>query len=264
MPKRAGMVRRMSPLQATFITLFPESLQGMLEASILGRAQRDGHLVVHTIQPRDHATDVHRSVDDSPCGGGAGMVMRVDVLARAIGAARAQHPGTRVICLDARGPRFDHRHAQRLAGHDALSFVCGRYEGVDARVFHGVDEVLSLGDFVLTGGELAALCVLDGVVRLRAGVLGNASSAAHDSFGDGLLEHRQYTKPMEHAWGGVPAVLRGGDHDAIAKARRRDSLRMTMRHRPDLFVRRRANKSEHKHWDDARVASLDPLPGDDG
>jgi tRNA (guanine37-N1)-methyltransferase len=256
------MVAPMS-LSATFVTLFPDSLHSMLTSSILGRATSSGALTITTVNPRDFAHDVHRTVDDAPAGGGAGMVLRVDILADAIDHVRSQQPRVRVLLMDARGKPFRQHDAQRLARYDALAFVCGRYEGVDARVEQGVDEVVSIGDYIVTGGELPALCVLDAVVRMRAGVLGNGDSAQADSFSTGLLEHRQYTRPVHHRWGSVPPVLLGGDHGAVAKARRADGLRLTAARRPDLFTMRRPNKSLHKHWGDDRVASLDVVPATD-
>jgi tRNA (guanine37-N1)-methyltransferase len=254
------MVLTVTALSATFVTLFPESLHSMLDSSILGRARHSKSLLIDTINPRDFAHDVHRTVDDAPAGGGAGMVMRVDILADAITHVRQTHPGVHVVLMDARGRPFKQADAKRLAAHAALAFVCGRYEGVDARVEYGVDEVISVGDFIVTGGELPALCVLDAVVRLRKGVLGNDDSAASDSFSTGLLEHRQYTRPVSHAWGRIPPVLLAGNHDAIAKARRDDGLRLSAQRRPDLFAARKADKSLHKHWGDPRVASLDAPP----
>lgn len=250
-------------LIATFLTLFPESLRSVVDASILGRAQKAGVLQVGSIDMREFSTNKHRTVDDSPAGGGAGMVLRVDVVVPAIRAALRRHPEAarpRVILLDARGPVFTQADARRLARMDHLVFVCGRYEGIDARAEASVDEVLSIGDYVLTGGELPALVVLDAVARMLPGVLGNEESALHESHADeALLEHRQYTRPVEFEGASVPPVLLAGNHKAIADARRKDALLMTRQRRPDLFVRRNRARADDKLLMDADLPSLDPV-----
>jgi tRNA (guanine37-N1)-methyltransferase len=261
-------------VKITILTLFPDSVVPLLNSSILGRAQQAGVFAAEAVDLRRFATDKHKTTDDSPAGGGAGMVLRVDVVARALEAVRgpvvhgpAPHP-TRVLLLDARGRVFSQTDARRLAspthpggvgpgGH--LILVCGRYEGVDARVFSLVDELTSVGDMVLTGGELPALVVIDAVVRLLPGALGNAQSAVHESHGtDGLLEHRHYTRPVAFGGQGIPPVLLGGDHKKIDAARRKDMLLLTRRHRPDLLVGR-LSKVDDKLLADDKVASLDPV-----
>jgi tRNA (guanine37-N1)-methyltransferase len=267
-------------MRATFVTLFPEMILPVVQASILGRAGRtaaaDGGtlLDVATVQLRDFSTNRHRTVDDAPAGGGAGMVLRVDVVVPAVRHALAQAPSipasrTRVVFFDARGDVFDQRQARSMARDvDHLVLVCGRYEGFDHRATvadYGVATALvSLGDFVLTGGELPALVVVDAVARLLPGVLGNADSAVHESHGDDrLLEHRQYTRPTVFAGLGIPPVLSSGHHERIARARQKDALLLTRTVRPDLFVRRRRDKGVDKLLGDARVPALDPVPTDD-
>jgi len=255
-------------MRVSFLTLFPEMIEPVLSASILGRAQQSGAMVTEAVQLRAFATDKHRTVDDSPAGGGAGMVIRVDVVKAGLDAIVAGSPaGARrcVVLPDARGKPFDQETARRWAKDvDHLVFICGRYEGVDARVFGFVDEIVATGDIVLTGGELPALLMTDAVVRLLPGVLGNKESAESESHGDdGLLEHRHYTRPIVFGGLAVPAVLSSGNHKAIEQARAKDGLLLTRRHRPDLFVKRRRKKGEAKLLDDERVASLAPAVVDE-
>lgn len=258
-------------MRATFLTILPELIEACTGASILGRAARDGLLSVETAQLRawSHRKDkaAHHAVDDTPCGGGPGMIIRPDVAIPAladVGARdEASHPGARrrVILVEPRGAVFTQGDARRLATFDHLVFFCGRYEGTDARVDAHVDEVLSLGDFVLTGGELAALAMFDAIARLVPGVLGNADSAVGESHTEPLLEHRQYTKPIDYDGARVPAVLLSGNHRDIARARRKDSLRITERLRPDLFARHALTRDDDKLLKDDRVPSLDVEPG---
>jgi tRNA (guanine37-N1)-methyltransferase len=228
-------------LRVTLVALFPDAVRPYLDASILGRAQKDGLLVVDEEQIRDHAHDKHKNVDDTPSGGGPGLVMKADVVVPALEAAAARdeaaHAGAkrRVILMDPAGEVFTQAHAKRLAGYEHLVLVCGRYEGLDARVYEFVDERLSIGDFVLTGGEIAAAVVVDAVAREREGVLGNAQSSADESHQQDRLEHRQYTRPNEYRGLKVPRVLLSGDHGRIAKARARDALLQTREKRPDLW-----------------------------
>ena len=263
-------------MRATFVTLFPEMVLPVVQASILGRAGRADAsgavaLDVACVQLRDFSTNKHRTVDESPAGGGAGMVLRVDVVVPAVRHALAQAPHvdprrTRVVFFDARGDVFDQRAARGYArGVDHVVLVCGRYEGFDNRALvadYGVAvDVVSLGDFVLTGGELPALVVVDAVARLLPGVLGNADSAVHESHGDErLLEHRQYTRPVAFEGIAIPAVLSSGNHAQIDKARKKDSLMITRAVRPDLFVRRTREKGLDKLLVDERVPSLEPRP----
>lgn len=218
------------------LTLFPAMVEGPLSASIVGRARREGRFELGVHDIRDHGIGRHRVVDDTPYGGGAGMVMRVDVVAAAVDAVR--RPDSRVVLLDPSGRRFDQRVAEAYAALPHLVLVCGHYEGVDARVREAVvDEVLSIGDFVLTGGEYAALVVVDAVARLLPGVLGNEASATVESFAPGGgLEAPAYTRPR--VWRGreVPEVLLSGHHGRVAEWRREASRALTAAVRPDLVV----------------------------
>ena len=242
-------------MKVVAVSIFPEFFPGPMATGLLGKAVGTGALDFAVVNPRDFATDRHRSVDDIPYGGGAGMVMKVDVLAPAIARARGDGPA-RVVLLTPQGRPLDQATLVRWArAPEALVLVSGRYEGLDERVLALVDEQVSLGDFVLTGGEYAALAIVDGLARLLPGVLGNEASAADDSYSDGLLEHAQYTRPVEFAGQVVPAVLRGGDHHAIADVRRRDSLARTRRARPDLLARRPLDaESRAILWDVASTA----------
>ena len=227
-------------LHATFIALFGDELLPFLNASILGRAQEQKKLRVQTEHLRTHALDKHKSVDDTPSGGGAGLVLKVDVVVRAIESVLEQNAAisreqTRVILIDPVAKTFTQQDAKRLAAHEHLVFVCGRYEGFDARVRTHCDEALSLGDFVLTGGELAAACMLDAVAREREGVLGNAQSSENESHQAGVLEHRQYTRPNVFRGESIPKILRSGDHKKVERVRARDALLLTQHYRPDLF-----------------------------
>jgi tRNA (guanine37-N1)-methyltransferase len=217
------------------IALFPEILGSPLAAGVLRRARERGLVDVFLHQVRDYASGRHLEVDDTPYGGGQGMVMRPEPLVAAITHAAATDAPRRIL-LSARGGRFDQARAEALAAEPALLFVCGRYEGVDERVTRYVDEELSIGDYVLTGGELAALVVIDAVVRLLPGAVGNEASPRDDSYGTGLLEHPQYTRPEVFEGVRVPDILLSGDHAAIARWRRDESLRTTLARRPDLLA----------------------------
>lgn len=220
------------------LTLFPRMVEGPLSESILGKAREKGLVDVAVTDVRDFASGKHRITDDSPYGGGAGMVMKVEPLVAAIEAARARRQGARVVLMDPRGRTLDQQVVRELYGRKSLVLVCGRYEGVDERVRRYVDEELSLGDFILTGGELAALTVIDAVSRLEPGVLGNEASPGDESFEQGLLEFPQYTRPPEFRGEKVPDVLLSGDHAKVARWRRAMSLRTTRDRRPDLFAKR--------------------------
>jgi len=216
-------------------TIFPEYLDAPLAVSLVGRARADGVLDVRLHDPRDSTTDRHRSVDDEPFGGGAGMVMMPGPLFAAVEAARPPRP---LFLLSAGGRRFDQRLALELAAGDGFSLICGRYEGVDQRVAdHLCDGELSIGDFVLAGGEAAALVVIEAVARLVPGVLGNDASAADESFHDSRLEYPQFTRPAEFRGWAIPDVLRSGDHGRIARWRAAQALHRTLRLRPDLLDR---------------------------
>lgn len=244
------------------VTLFPRMVEAPLSESILGRAQQRGLLEARARDLRPYGEGRHRLTDDVPYGGGAGMVMKPEPLVAAIEAARAawaeQAPGAkpaRVVLLDPQGAPFVQETAARLAEEEALVLVCGRYEGVDERVRGYVDETVSVGDFVLTGGEFAALCVIDAVARLRPGVLGNEASAVTESFSQGVLEGPQYTRPMEFRGLRVPEVLVSGDHARVARWRRRQALARTWKHRPDLLARMELS-GEDRRWLD-RLSSGD-------
>jgi tRNA (guanine37-N1)-methyltransferase len=229
------------------LTLFPGMIAGYVRESILGKAQERGKLSVSATDIREYAEGKHRVTDDTPYGGGAGMVMKVEPLVAAIEAARARCPGARVLLMSPRGATFTQARARELANHaPGLILVCGRYEGVDERVMGHLDGELSLGDFILTGGEIAALAVVDAVARLLPGVLGNQASHVSESFEEGLLEHPQYTRPPVFRGAEVPAVLQSGDHGRIARWRRWKALKLTEERRPDLFARLELSPADRK------------------
>ncbi|HEV8244823.1 MAG TPA: tRNA (guanosine(37)-N1)-methyltransferase TrmD [Polyangiaceae bacterium] len=229
-------------MQVAIVTLFPELFEPFLRTSFVGKARDAGLLGVHLEDLRQHGLGKHRSVDDTPYGGGSGMVMRPDATVAAIEAAEqalAARARPRRVLLTPQGARFDQSAARRLSAEPALLFVCGRYEGFDERVRHFVDEELSIGDFVLTGGEVAAMCVIEATIRLLTGVLGNDESTREESFSaecGGLLEYPHYTKPVSFRGHDVPEVLRSGDHGKIAAFRREQSLLRTRERRPELFA----------------------------
>ena len=222
--------------RATILTLYPEMFPGHLGYSLAGRAMERGQWSLDTLQIRDFATDKHRSVDDTPAGGGAGMVLKPDVLARAIDQASSDDNRPRLL-MSPRGRPLTQERVRQLADGDGVIIVCGRFEGVDQRVIdgRGLEEV-SIGDYILSGGEPAALTLLDAVVRILPGVMGNTLSGVHESFEGGLLEHPQYTRPQ--VWEGleIPAILTSGNHAAIAKWQREQALRLTEERRPDLLA----------------------------
>jgi len=229
------------------LTLFPGMVSGYVQESILGKAQERGKLSVSATDIREYAEGKHRVTDDTPYGGGAGMVMKVEPLVAAIEAARARHPGAKVLLMSPRGPAFNQARARELVNHTpGLILVCGRYEGVDERVMPHLDGELSLGDFILTGGEIAALAVVDAVARLLPGVLGNQASHVSESFEEGLLEHPQYTRPPVFRGAEVPAVLQSGDHGRIARWRRWKALKLTEERRPDLYARLEFSPADRK------------------
>ncbi|WP_407493653.1 tRNA (guanosine(37)-N1)-methyltransferase TrmD [Pseudooceanicola sp. MF1-13] len=222
---------------ARVITLFPKAFPGVLGESLTGKALADGKWQLDTVNLRDFGDGRHRNVDDTPAGGGAGMVLRPDVMGNAIDRAMASAHGLwPLIYLSPRGKRFDQKMAQTLAKADGMTMICGRFEGLDERVIqhYGITEV-SLGDFVLTGGELAAQTMIDATVRLLPGVLGNSESTENESFSDGLLEHPQYTRPAEWRGHKIPDVLMSGHHGEIEKWRQAESERLTQERRPDLW-----------------------------
>lgn len=234
----------------TVITLFPEMFSSPLGHSILKKARENGLIRFSTIDPRSYATDRHHTTDDYPYGGGQGMVMKPEPLVAAIEAARSQTSGARVILLTPRGEVFRQATARRLAGEPEIVLVCGRYEGVDERVKSYVDEEISIGDYTLSGGEPAAIAIIDAVARLVPGVLGNSDSALEESFTDGLLEYPQYTRPEEYRGVKVPEVLLSGDHERIRQWRRQQSLAITRVRRPDLYARavRTLEQADARHF----------------
>ena len=225
-------------------TLFPELVDGFTAGSIMGRARRDGLLDLRLHDPRDHTSDNHRTVDDTPFGGGAGMVMKPEPIFDAVEAADPPRP---LLLLSPSGRTFDQAYAGELAASAGFSLLCGRYEGVDHRVReHLIDGEVSVGDYVLSGGEAAALVMIEAVARLIPGVMGNQTSADDESFSDGLLEYPHYTRPWEYRGWEAPEVLRSGDHARVARWRRAQSLRLTIDRRPDL-IEARGGLSDDDH-----------------
>jgi tRNA (guanine37-N1)-methyltransferase len=222
----------------TVLTLYPEMFPGPLGVSLAGRALTDGKWSLDTVQIRDFAIDKHKTVDDTPAGGGAGMVLRVDVLAAAIDHARGLHPGCPVIAMTPRGRPLTQERVRSLAAGPGVTVLCGRFEGFDERIFTGraVEEV-SVGDIVLSGGEPAAIMLLDACIRLLPGVMGAPSSGAEESFENGLIEYPHYTRPAEWEGRTVPEVLRSGDHAKIAAWRKQQAEDDTRLRRPDLWER---------------------------
>ena len=217
------------------LSVFPEVFAPYLDASIMGRAQRAGILdfVAHDL--RDWTHDRHRTVDDAPFGGGQGMLMKPAPIFEAVEALSAEGPRPHVVFFSPCGRRYDQSCAEALSHEERVLLVCGRYEGMDERAYELADDVFSLGDYVLTGGELAAMVVIDSVVRLLPGALGDAMSAKDESFSDGLLEYAQYTRPASYRGMDVPEVLLGGDHAKVGAWRRRSAVERTARWRPDLI-----------------------------
>ncbi|MBV5317489.1 MAG: tRNA (guanosine(37)-N1)-methyltransferase TrmD [Desulfobulbaceae bacterium] len=219
------------------LTIFPDFFGTPLQEGIIRRALEDGKIQVGIHNIRDYALDRHHMTDDRPFGGGEGMVMKPEPLAECLKTVLAGDETSRVIMLSPKGPRFSQQVAQRLAVSPRLVFICGRYEGVDERFRDKyVDEELSIGDYVLTGGELAALVVIDAVSRLLPGVLGCEDSAVNDSFSCGLLKHAQYTRPRIFEGTAVPEVLLSGDHAAIARYRLVETVKLTLERRPELLL----------------------------
>ena len=217
------------------LSVFPEVFAPYLDASIMGRAQRAGILDCAAHDLRDWTHDRHRTVDDAPFGGGQGMLMKPAPIFEAVEALSAEGPRPHVVFFSPCGRRYDQSCAEALSHEERVLLVCGRYEGMDERAYELADDVFSLGDYVLTGGELAAMVVIDSVVRLLPGALGDAMSAKDESFSDGLLEYAQYTRPASYRGMDVPEVLLGGDHAKVDAWRRRSAVERTARWRPDLI-----------------------------
>jgi tRNA (guanine37-N1)-methyltransferase len=229
------------------VTIFPEMVQAIAGHGVTGRALTRGLVSLRCLDPREFTRDKHRTVDDRPYGGGPGMVMKVEPLRDALRAAKADGPQRPVVYLSPQGRVFDQAEAARLAAGPGMILVAGRYEGVDERfVETEVDLELSIGDYVLSGGELAALCVIDACARLVPGVLGDADSAVADSFVAGLLDHPHYTRPEDEAGRKVPEVLLSGDHAQVARWRLKQALGRTWLRRPDLIARRALSETERQ------------------
>jgi len=233
-------------MQMQVVTLFPEMVNTVAEYGVVGRAVERGIVTLQYQDPRDYTDDAHRTVDDRPYGGGPGMVMKYEPAAAAIRAAKSAMPtGSPVVCLSPQGQVFDQAAARRLAELPGIIMLSGRYEGIDERLIESeVDEELSLGDFVLSGGEIAAMAVIDAVVRLLPGVLGDETSAEQDSFMDGLLDHPHYTRPEETEGQRVPEVLLSGDHARIARWRYQQALGRSALRRPDLVEKLNLNAEQ--------------------
>jgi len=239
-------------MQLQVVTLFPEMVHTIARYGVVGRAIERGIASLGCVSPRDFADDVHRTVDDRPYGGGPGMVMTFEPLGKAIAAAKDALPaGASVVCLSPQGQVFDQQVANRLAQLSGLVLVAGRYEGIDERLIEAaVDEELSLGDFVLSGGEIAAMAVIDAVIRLLPGALGDGQSAEQDSFMGGLLDHPHYTRPEEIDGRRVPDVLLSGDHARIARWRLKQALGRSWLRRPELVERLELNDEQQALLDE--------------
>lgn len=230
------------------LTVFPEMFASPCGCSLLKKAADRGLISVHLHDIRTHAEDKHHMTDDAPYGGGGGMVMKVDPIDRALRSVPVSGENVPVILMTPQGERFNQKMAEGLAGHPQLVLICGHYEGVDERVRTKlVNREISIGDYVLTGGELSAMVIVDAVSRLVPGVLGNCESASADSFSMGLLEYPHYTRPAEYRGWGVPDVLLSGNHREIEAWRRREALRRTRERRPDL-LREQVLTAEEKRW----------------
>jgi tRNA (guanine37-N1)-methyltransferase len=239
-------------MQVQVVSIFPEMVSRVVEYGVVGRAVARGLLTLGCQNPREFAMDVHRTVDDRPYGGGPGMVMKYEPTAAAIAAARkASPPDSPVVCLTPQGAIFDQATARRYAALPGLILLAGRYEGIDERLVETqVDEEVSLGDFVLSGGEIAAMAVIDAVARLIPGVLGDEDSAEQDSFSEGLLDHPHYTRPEVIEGRRVPDVLLSGDHARIARWRHKQALGRSFLRRPDLVRKLRLNDEQRKLLDE--------------
>ena len=240
------------------VTLFPEMFQAMVGTGVTGRAFEQGKVGLRLWNPRDYTGDVHRTVDDRPYGGGPGMVMKVEPLEAAIEDAKAAAPDFRVAYLSPQGRRLDQDVAKELAGREGMTLVSGRYEGIDERIVDRyIDEEWSIGDYVLSGGELPALVLMDAVIRLLPGVLGDADSVKQDSYMDGLLDCPHYTRPEVFDGEAVPSVLLSGNHEAIRRWRLQQSLGRTWLRRPDLLAKRRLTAEEQNLLDEFIQAQAD-------
>lgn len=227
------MMRTKMALKAKILTIFPEMFPGFLGYSLTGRALKEGIWQLQTVNIRDYAFDKHGSVDDTPCGGGAGMIMRPDVLGAAI---EHNYTGGKIIYMSPKGKPLTQKIVRELSKEDNITVICGRFEGIDQRVIEEYNiEEISIGDYILTGGEQAAMIMLDAVVRLLPGVLGNSASTENESFEGNLLEYPQYTRPVEWKGRKVPDILMSGHHENVAKWQKEQALQITKERRPDLL-----------------------------
>lgn len=250
--RRPGMT-----FAATILTLYPEMFPGPLGLSLAGRALAEGRWTLDAVQIRDFATDRHRSVDDTPAGGGAGMVLKADVLAAAVDHARTLRPDAPVLAMSPRGAPLTQARVSQFAQGPGVTILCGRFEGFDERIFEGRDvEPVSIGDYILSGGEMGALVLLDACIRLLPGVMGAASSGDEESFESGLLEYPHYTRPVDWEGRTIPEVLRSGDHAKIAAWRKHRAETDTRLRRPDLWERYRSARvdppsgARRREWDE--------------
>jgi len=251
-------------LKINILTLFPEMFSGVFSASILGRAREQGLLDVAFTDIRSFSEHKHKNADDYPFGGGAGMVMLAQPVLDAMAAAREALPGARRIYLGPRGRRLTTEVARSLAREEGLILLCGHYEGVDQRALDAcIDEEISIGDYILTGGELAAMVLTDAVCRFIPGVLGSEESPEEESFSDGLLEYPQYTRPRELRGMAVPEVLLNGNHALIQAWRRRESLRATLRFRPDLLASAPLSPKDRKILEELRAEEAENMPSEE-
>ena len=248
-------------MRIDILSLFPDMFDATLGQSIVGRAQDDGFVDIKVTDFRQYTTDKHRHVDDTPFGGGAGMLLKAQPIFDAMDSIEQEtkdtYPKGRVILMDPAGRRFDQDFAMELAQEEHLTFICGHYEGYDERIRQLVTDEASLGDYVLTGGELAAMVMVDATVRFVPGVLGNMSSPMGDSFSNGLLEYPQYTRPADFRGMKVPEVLTSGNHEKIREWRMRESLKRTLERRPDLLKNAKLSREQQIILQDLKL-DLDP------
>lgn len=236
------------------VSIFPDMFEPVLNESILKRAREKGLLEIFPHDLRDHTEDRHRVTDDYPYGGGSGMLMKPEPIARAIENIRKKNPGIRVVLMTPQGPIFSQKKAAELSRLEKIAIVCGRYEGVDERIRqHFIDEEISIGDYIMTGGELPAMVVVDAVARLIPGVLGDEKSSLEESFSEPVLEYPQYTRPENFEGHRVPKVLLSGNHEEIRKWRRRESLKKTLEKRPDLLESASLNEEDLMILEDIKI-----------
>lgn len=248
-------------MRVDILSLFPAMFFGPFDDSIIRRAKENGILDIHILNPRDFAFDRHKHVDDSPFGGGSGMVLKPEPMFRTMRflLETTSFARRRVLLMSPDGATFTQKKAKELSSFEQLIFICGHYEGFDARIMELADEVLSIGDYVLTGGELPAMVMVDAVARMLPGVLGSEESAPTDSFYHGLLEYPQYTRPRDYHGKVVPEVLFSGDHAKIAAWRRRESLRLTFERRPDLLAKAELTDEDRKFLKTLELTRTDGL-----